>query len=34
MNGIGSPVTGMILTVMPMFWNTCQSSIVNTPAQR
>ena len=34
MNGSGSPVTGMIRSVIPTFWNVCQSTIVNTPAQR
>ena len=33
-NGIGKPVTGMMPSVIPTFWNSCQSSIVNTPAHR
>ena len=32
-NGRGTPVTGMIPMVMPMFWNTCHITIPNTPAQ-
>ena len=33
MNGIGRPVIGITPTVIATFWNTCHSSIVNTPAQ-